>query len=145
MLDARAPRTQHFFFQTTDGQHAARQGDLAGHADIVTRGHTGQGADHPVKRLAKVRAKAGGERHLETGQRIDNQPFRADSHDGIQDFFISLPSLSEHDTRVRARPFVKGGFKMYASDSVFFSTEWKFGLGDGVQHALWKTGFGVDF
>ena len=49
---------------------------------------------------------------------------------------ISLPALNERGRRVDARPFVKGGFKMYASDSVFFVTEWKFGLGDGVHHVL---------
>ena len=58
---------------------------------------------------------------------------------------VALPKLSERDTSVRVHPFVKGGFKMYASDRVFFTTEWKFGLGNGLQHALWKTGFGVDF
>jgi hypothetical protein len=58
---------------------------------------------------------------------------------------VSLPKISERDTSVRARPFVKGGFKMYASDNMYFTTEWKLGVGDGLQHALWATGFGVDF
>lgn len=58
---------------------------------------------------------------------------------------VSLAALSERDSRLRARPFVKTGFKFYASDSTFFTTEWKFGLGNGLQHALWKTGIGIDF
>jgi hypothetical protein len=58
---------------------------------------------------------------------------------------ISLPEISERQTSVGARPFVKGGFKMYTSDSVYFATEWKLGFGDGVHHATWTTGCGVDF
>jgi hypothetical protein len=58
---------------------------------------------------------------------------------------VVVPGAFEREAGVRTRPFVKGGFKMYASDRVFFTTEWKFGIGDGVQHVLWKTGFGVDF
>ena len=58
---------------------------------------------------------------------------------------IAVAQLSERQTSVRVRPFVKGGFKMYVSDRVFFTTEWKFGLGDGLRDVLWKTGFGVDF
>lgn len=58
---------------------------------------------------------------------------------------IQIPALRETESTIQARPFVKGGFKMYASDRMFFTTEWKLGLGDGVQNALWKTGIGVDF
>jgi hypothetical protein len=58
---------------------------------------------------------------------------------------VQIPALHETESTIQARPFVKGGFKMYASDRLFFTTEWKLGLGDGVQNALWKTGIGVDF
>jgi hypothetical protein len=58
---------------------------------------------------------------------------------------LAVSKSSERETSVSVHPFVKGGFKMYASDRVFFTTEWKLGLGNGLQHALWKTGFGVDF
>lgn len=58
---------------------------------------------------------------------------------------VSFPSLHTSESSVRVRPFAKAGFKMYLSDRTFFTTEWKVGLGNGLQHVLWKTGFGVDF
>ena len=58
---------------------------------------------------------------------------------------VLVPSLREHESEIRAVPFVKGGFKMYVSDRMFFTQELKFGLGEHLDHALWKTGIGVDF
>ena len=58
---------------------------------------------------------------------------------------VLVPGVRETETRVRVRPFIKGGLKMYVSERAFFTTEMKFGLGRGVEHVLWKTGIGVDF
>jgi len=57
----------------------------------------------------------------------------------------SFPAARESEASVRARPFVKAGFKMYVSERAFITTDWKIGVGDGVQHVLWRTGIGVDF
>jgi hypothetical protein len=58
---------------------------------------------------------------------------------------VLVPGESENESSVRAHPFAKVGFKMYASDRAFFISEWKFGFGSGLQHVLWKTGVGFDF
>jgi hypothetical protein len=58
---------------------------------------------------------------------------------------VLVPAEHERDAGIKVHPFVKAGFKMYVSDRTFFTTEWKFGFGNGLQHVLWKTGFGVDF
>ena len=58
---------------------------------------------------------------------------------------VLIPGARETATTVQVRPFVKTGLKMYVSDRSFFTTEVKFGLGEGVEQVLWKTGIGVDF
>jgi hypothetical protein len=84
---------------------------------------------------------------LDRLQSIEDRPAQ------FQNIFLSgrgtrtvlIPQVRETETSVQVRPFVKTGLKMYVSDRSFFSTEVKFGLGSGVEHALWKTGIGVDF
>ena len=56
---------------------------------------------------------------------------------------VAATRVSERDLRLV--PFVKGGFKIYASDRAFIVQEFKFGVADGLDHALWKTGVGIDF
>jgi hypothetical protein len=58
---------------------------------------------------------------------------------------VLVPASREHETDIHVVPFVKGGFKMYVSDRAFFVQEFKFGLGEHLDHALWKTGIGFDF
>jgi opacity protein-like surface antigen len=58
---------------------------------------------------------------------------------------VFVPGLREHETRIRAVPFAKGGFKIYMSDRAFVVQEFKFGFANGVDHVLWKTGVGIDF
>ncbi len=47
-------------------------------------------ADHPVKRFAKIGAEAGGQRHLEADQRVDDQPLAADFFDRVDDLVHRL-------------------------------------------------------
>jgi hypothetical protein len=58
---------------------------------------------------------------------------------------LFVPGVRERETRIRAVPFVKGGFKIYMSDRAFVVQEFKFGFANGVDHVLWKTGVGIDF
>jgi hypothetical protein len=58
---------------------------------------------------------------------------------------VTVPALSERDSRVLIRPFVKTGVKMYATERGFFVTELKLGFAPGLDHALWKFGAGFDF
>jgi hypothetical protein len=58
---------------------------------------------------------------------------------------VLVPALREVETTMRARPFVKTGVKLYVTDRAFFTTDLKLGLGNGVDHVLWRTGIGVDF
>jgi outer membrane protein with beta-barrel domain len=75
----------------------------------------------------------------------EDRPEQNVSVPGLPRTTLSRPKTEERDTSVRSLPFVKGGAKMYASDRAYFITEWKVGFGDGLHHALWTTGFGVDF
>lgn len=58
---------------------------------------------------------------------------------------VVVPEVHARETRFRAVPFVKGGFKFYITDRTFVVQEFKFGLANGVDHVLWKTGLGIDF
>jgi hypothetical protein len=58
---------------------------------------------------------------------------------------VLVPGLREREAKVRAVPFAKGGFKIYVSDRAFVVQEFKFGIANGVDHVLWKTGVGIDF
>jgi hypothetical protein len=58
---------------------------------------------------------------------------------------VVVPGIHTRETRVRAVPFVKSGFKMYVTDGTFIVQEFKFGIANGVDHVLWKTGIGIDF
>jgi len=57
----------------------------------------------------------------------------------------TIPVVHEADKAVLFHPFVKTGFKWYLSERASFLSEWKFGFHQGFQHALWKSGFGLDF
>jgi hypothetical protein len=58
---------------------------------------------------------------------------------------VLVPPRHESETRTLARPFIKAGWKMYASDRVYFSTEFKLGFAPDLDHAVWKLGLGFDF
>jgi hypothetical protein len=58
---------------------------------------------------------------------------------------VAIPAMEESETTVRGVPFFKGGFKMYVSERAFVLQEFKFGVADGLNHVLWKTGLGIDF
>lgn len=64
---------------------------------------------------------------------------------GSQSRSVFVPGAQEHETSLRAVPFAKGGAKFYVSDRAFIVQEFKFGIADGLDHFLWKTGFGIDF
>ena len=57
----------------------------------------------------------------------------------------TIPVVHEAEKTILFHPFVKAGFKWYLSERASFISEWKFGFHQGFQHALWKSGFGVDF
>ena len=58
---------------------------------------------------------------------------------------VRIPAAQSSDTRALVRPYVKGGWKMYASDRLYFTTEFKLGFAPDLDHALWKIGMGFDF
>jgi hypothetical protein len=58
---------------------------------------------------------------------------------------LVIPALDERASDVLTQPFLKAGFKMYARERVFFTTELKLGITRDVDHAVWKIGAGVDF
>jgi outer membrane protein W len=58
---------------------------------------------------------------------------------------VVIPAASERKTRVFAEPFVKTGVKMYATEKMFFNTEFKVGVKRNVDHIVWKIGVGFDF
>ena len=49
------------------------------------------------------------------------------------------------ETRLRARPFVAGGFKAYFSERVFFRTDVKMGYRSRLDQIAWRLGVGIDF
>jgi hypothetical protein len=49
------------------------------------------------------------------------------------------------DTRFHVRPFAEGGFKAYMTPKTFFRTDLRLTFHDGVDQALVRFGFGVDF
>jgi hypothetical protein len=53
--------------------------------------------------------------------------------------------MANTETRVLVRPYLKGGWKLYTSDRVYFSTELKLGFAPDLDHALWTIGMGFDF
>jgi opacity protein-like surface antigen len=58
---------------------------------------------------------------------------------------VAIPAASERKTTIFAEPFVKAGLKMYASEKMFFNTEFKVGVKRDVDHVVWKIGMGFDF
>ena len=58
---------------------------------------------------------------------------------------VVIPAASERKTMLFAEPFVKTGVKMYATEKMFFNTEFKVGVTRNVDHVVWKIGMGFDF
>jgi hypothetical protein len=58
---------------------------------------------------------------------------------------VQLAASDRTDEAVRARPFAKGGVKLYVSSKAFVTTELKLGIKDSLQQTVWKVGVGIDF
>ena len=58
---------------------------------------------------------------------------------------LYIPPVEQQKTETLARAFIKGGWKMYATDRLFFSTELKVGFASELDHAVAKLGIGFDF
>ena len=79
--------------QERDRVRAERQlGEGLDHLDGAHDRDAGprQRPDHPVERLAEVGAEAGGQGHLEAGQRIDHHPLRARPLHRVEDLVHRL-------------------------------------------------------
>jgi hypothetical protein len=49
------------------------------------------------------------------------------------------------DVELIVRPYAAVGFKAYMSQRAFFRSDLRFTFRDGIDEALWRVGFGVDF
>jgi hypothetical protein len=58
---------------------------------------------------------------------------------------VLIPAADERRTDVFGQAVLKAGLKMYATEKAFFTTEFKLGFREDVDHVVWKVGFGVDF
>lgn len=114
-------------FRSRDIRLGAAQIYQFGHNQWV-HPYIGVGMDGIARTTTKERAQQ--TRSVSVGRGIEN---------------VVVPASSTRERRTLAQPFVKTGMKLYVSDRGFFNTELKIGFTSGVEHMVWKLGYGLDF